>query len=284
MHQRLRRLFIPWLLLLCACGGSTSTSSSRAPDNDPDTPPVTPQPTPEPGSPETVIKALALYTQSLDDLYSDTDLRIQHLFNVTNDILQTSGLDFEIELVHLERVDYPDGFGMTTALDHITQVQHTAFSNVRALRDQVAADVVILFRPYANDGYCGYAWIGGYQSNGDFSNPVEPDYAYSAVAADCSDYTLVHELGHNMGLTHSRRENPNGGSLPYGTGYGVDNDFVTIMATASEFNAIQIPRLSSPALECNAQACGVVSSNPTAGADAVQALTISKDQIAAYRD
>ena len=56
------------------------------------------------------------------------------------------------------------------------------------------------------------------------------------------------------------------------------------MATASEFNAIQIPRLSSPALECNAQACGVVSSNPTAGADAVGALTISKDQIAAYRD
>ncbi|MCZ6852875.1 MAG: M12 family metallo-peptidase, partial [Gammaproteobacteria bacterium] len=258
------------------------------PDSDPDTPPVTPlptpTPTPDPATSETIIKALAIYTQSLNDIYSDTDLRIQHLFNVTNDILQTSGLDLEIELIHLEQVDYPDGFGMTTALDHITQVQHTAFSNVRVLRDQLAADLVVLFRPYANDGYCGYAWIGGYQTDGNFSNPVEPDYAYSAVAADCSDYTLVHEIGHNMGLAHSRREAPNGGSLPYGTGYGVANDFVTIMATASEFNAIQLPRLSSPALLCNAQACGVVSSNPTAGADAVQALTISKDQIADYRD
>lgn len=269
--------------MLCACGGSSSSSSSAAPpESGNENPQVTPS-TPPPTA-QTAIKALALYTQSLNGVYSDTDLRIQHLFNVTNDVLQTSGLDIEIELVHLEQVDYPDGFDITRALEDLTGAQHPAFSNVRALRDQVAADVVVLFRPYANDGYCGYAWIGGYQTDGDFSHPAEPDYAYSAVAANCSDYTLLHELGHNMGLAHSRREAPDGGSLSYGAGFGVDNDFVTIMATASEFNAVQLPRLSSPRLKCNAQACGVASSNPAAGADAVQALTISKDQIASYRD
>ena len=243
-----------------------------------------PPPAPEPPSAETVVKALVFYTESLNSLYEDTDLRIQHLFNVTNDILQNSGLDIEIEPVHLEQVDYPDGFEITTALDDITDAQHPAFSNVRVLRDQVAADIVVLFRPYANDGYCGYAWIGGYGTDGDFSHPAEPSYAYSAVAANCSDYTLLHELGHNLGLAHSRREAPDGGSLNYGTGFGVDNDFVTIMATASEFNAVQVPRLSSPLLLCNAQACGVASSDLTQGADAVQAINISKDQVSAYRE
>ncbi len=283
MPLLLRTLFIACLLILSACGGSSSSSSSsEPPDTGTNNPPITPPPPPPP--PETVVHALALYTESLNAIYSDTDLRIQHLFNVTNDVLQTSGVDIEIEMVHLEQVDYPDGLGMITALDDVTTAQHVAFANVSTLRDQVAADIVILFRPYANDGYCGYAWIGGYGTDGDFTHPAEPDFAYSAVAADCSDYTLVHELGHNMGLAHSRREDPDGGSLPYGAGFGVDNDFVTIMATASEFNAVQLPRLSSLAIECNGQACGVSATNPTAGADAVQALDISKDQIAAYRE
>ena len=283
MPRLSKALFIPFLLLLYACGGSSgSSSSSVPPDTGTNNPPITPQPPPP--LPETIVKALAVYTESLNALYADPDLRIQHLFNVTNDVLQTSGVDIEIEMVHLEQVDYPDGFGMTTALDDLTTAQHSAFADVGALRNQVAADVVVLFRPYANDGYCGFAWIGGYGTDGDFSHPAEPDFAYSVVSANCSDYTMVHELGHNMGLAHSRREDPNGGSLSYGAGFGVDNDFVTIMATASAFNAVQLPRLSSTAIECNAQACGISSMNSTAGADAVQALDISKDQIAGYRD
>ena len=103
--------------MLCACGGSSSSSSSVPPESGNANPQVAP-PTPPP-TPETVIKALALYTQSLNSLYSDVDLRIQHLFNVTNDVLQTSGLDIEIALVHLEQVDYPDGFDITTALARI---------------------------------------------------------------------------------------------------------------------------------------------------------------------
>jgi hypothetical protein len=216
-------------------------------------------------------------------LYPDPDLRIQHLFNVANEVLATSGVDLELEIAHLERVDYPDGPGAVEALDAVTLATAPAFTSVATLRDNMAADVVVLFRPYATDGLCGYAWIGGYQTAGDFSNPAEQDFAYSTVAANCSDYTLLHELGHNLGLAHSRREDPQGGSLHYGAGHGSVNDFVTIMATPSEFNAAQLPLLANPALTCNDSPCGIPGADAVNGADAVEAISISKDQVAGYR-
>ena len=69
-------------------------------------------------------------------------------------------------------------------LQDLTFARHAAFADTATLRDDVEADLVTLIRPYANDGLCGYAWIGGYGTGGDFGNPAEADYAYS-VAGSC---------------------------------------------------------------------------------------------------
>jgi len=231
----------------------------------------------------TRIQVLALFSPGVETLYADPDLRIQHLFAVSNQILDDSGVALRVEPVHVERIDYGDGYDIESALDHLTFADVPALAAVPALRDEHAADLVVLFRPYANDGRCGYAWVGGYQTGGDFSHPAEDDFGYAVVAADCSDYVLLHELGHNLGLAHSRRENPEGGSLPWGTGHGMPNDFVTVMASPGEFNAVRLPRLSSPDLDCRGSPCGVARSDPEAGADAVRALARAQDQVAAYR-
>jgi hypothetical protein len=94
---------------------------------------------------------------------------------------------------------------------------------------------------------------------------------------------LLHELGHNLGLVHSRRENPDGGSLPYGAGHGVDNGFVTIMASPGAFNAIRLPRLASPSLGCQGQPCGVHHEDSERGADAVRAIERAMEQVSRYR-
>jgi len=258
----------------CGGGGSTATDTGSGASADPaflEAPA------------NTRIQVLALFSPGVEAHYPDADLRIQHLFAVSNQILHDSGVTLTLEPAHVERVAYGDGYDAETALDHLTFASVPALAGVPALRDGRAADLVVLFRPYANDGRCGFAWVGGYGTGGDFSHPAEDDFGYAVVAADCSDYVLLHELGHNLGLAHSRRENPEGGSLPWGTGHGVPNDFVTVMASPGEFNAPRLPRLSSPALDCRGQPCGVPASDGAAGADAVRALRRAQHQVAAYR-
>ena len=301
--QRLMRVILSLIVcLLCsACGGggggsngsaAPSTASATATGSGSNTgtnTTSTPSNTPAPTAPQitntsvTQITLLTLYTQGVVDQFGDAQLRINHLVSVANNIAADSGVGLQFVVAHAGFVDYPDGLPITQALDDVTYAQHSSFAQVTQLRDSHKADLVVLLRPYANDGRCGYAWIGGFQTEGDFSNPAEEDFAYSVVSSNCSDYTLLHELGHNLGLAHSRREDPEGGTFVYATGYGVDNDFVTLMASPNEFNAVRLPKFSSPNLDCNGQPCGIAH-NLANGTDAVQALRITKDQVAAYRE
>lgn len=285
-----RLILLSLTMLVAACGGGGG-GSSAAPAQTATTPNASDGPNaddnsnPAPQLPPAAaveVKLLALYTAGVAAQYSDPVLRIQHVTNVANDVVSNSGADLQFTLAASQQIDYPDGLTMEQALEDLTHNQHAAFTQVSSLRDSYQADVVVLLRPYANDGRCGLAWVGGYQQNGDFSHPAEADFAFSVVASNCSDYTLLHELGHNLGLAHSRREDPDGGTYPYAVGYGEDNAFATIMATGSEFNAPRLPLLSSPAPLCQGQPCGIAFDQPQ-GADAVQTLAVSARQVAEYR-
>lgn len=236
---------------------------------------------------KTSIDLLILYTEGTATRYGgDPSTRFHHLVNVANQTYIDSGVDLELDIVHTQQVDYSDNIDTDTALREMTRGD-SAFDNVEALRQQYGADMVVLFRPYhRNQGGCGLAWVGGAGSEGDMSRASDKRYAYSQVAVStCPDYTLVHELGHNMGLRHSRESDSEGGTFSYALGHGEYGSFSTVMAYQSSFNADywsgKIYKFSNPNKLCKGSPCGVDRSLPN-GADAAYTLNITASQIASF--
>lgn len=267
---------------LSACGGGGGgETTDTIPSSGSGTPQTVPPPTTQ--AARISIDVLALVSASVAQQYADPALRVRHLFAVANDVLESADVALEFNVARIETVTYPDGPDAPTALDDLTFGDDPSLNGVAALRTASHADLVVLIRPYANDGYCGYAWTGGLGTHGDLSAPANADFGYAIAASDCSDYVLLHEFGHNLGLVHSRRESPQGGSLSYGAGYGRDNDFVTIMASPTMFNAVQLPVLSDPQRNCDGTPCGVDHSDALNGADSARALRLTMGQVATYR-
>jgi len=229
-------------------------------------------------SAETInVDALVLYSTGVERKYNgDEQTRIDHLIATTNKIYQDSGLDIQLNPVKVMHYDLDDE---KESLDVLKDVQSD--EAVKDIMDEVGADEVIIYRPYVNDGVCGVAYQNNVLGDPDRAEYAK-DYTYAHVSIDCSDYVTAHEVGHNMGLGHSAKQE-SVGAYTYARGHGVENNFVTVMAYQSAYNGEKIYKFSSPKLECNGLPCGVPEGEENE-ADAVKALIKTVPILASFRE
>lgn len=243
---------------------------------------VVPRPMGAVEPPPETADVLFLYTPDVTQRYgSGVSARIDQMVAVANDAFRRSEAGVRLRAVHAVELAYGMAADSGTALDDVT-MNRGVFAGVESLRAQVGADLVVLLRPYVGDGICGVAWVGGYHSGGNLVSSQR--WAYSHVSVDCSDYVLGHEVGHNFGLSHSRRQDGEGGTYPWSLGHGVNGTFVTMMAYGSAFGgAPKVQVFSTPALTCAGVPCGVDRQSPHTGADAADSLRRVASQVASYQ-
>jgi hypothetical protein len=200
---------------------------------------------------------------------------IQNLIDQSNQVLSNSAISTQFNVVHTEIVTYPDDNSMQEALEDLTN-NVDVFSHVEDLRTVHGADQVTLLRQYVDEG-CGMAWV---------LNSSSPRSAYAVVHVGnktdgsgyyCSDFTYVHEIGHNLGCAHDRANASVTGRYEYSYGYQSPTaTFRTVMAYNCLGDCPQLPYFSNPDLQYNGESLGVLH---TAGNSADNARTINQTRV-----
>lgn len=186
------------------------------------------------------VDLLVLYdTHSKNYFGGDPQTAMINWVNQMNAAYRDSQVDIQLRLVGVRQNEQP-GADMGVVLGNLR-----TNSAIIALRDQLGADFVSQLH---QTGACGLGYVA-----------VDKNWTWNVVGPNCGPMVMAHELGHNMGLNHSRRQGDTGGArYRYGVGYGVDSSFVDIMAYSQSFN--NAPRqnvFSNPNLICKGLPCGV---------------------------
>jgi hypothetical protein len=235
---------------------------------------------------EAQIETAFLYGDEVLDYYGsviDIEAQLSHMLNVANNAYSDSGLNISLQKSALLYVGDDRAITNNELLDRVA-ARSSPFSNVDALLERQPDIIVHLSILTFEDTNGGVAWINGFWNDGviDFEGMASYGTNTAVVDMDNTALTLVHEVGHIMGLDHSRRQvqGSHFSSFPWALGYGEDAEFVTIMSYADFYAyAPSLGLFSSPLLSCSENSsCGRSQNDSIDGADAVSALRSSAFQ------
>ncbi|NMP16383.1 zinc-dependent metalloprotease family protein [Thalassotalea sp. Y01] len=231
--------------------------------------------------PESEIAILMVYTDEVENYFSgQQDLHFSHLIEVANQTFSNSKVDIKLTLAASHKLSYQFDGDLQTALRDVTYNDLQQREKLEQIRYETAADLVFFIIGRRTSNVTGYAWVNG--EYGVISEDIRS--MYSVMHVNASDYVFAHEIGHNLGLRHSRMQWPyEGSTFDFALGHGVDKRFITVMAYNSDFKTSnRLAIFSNPELSCLGYPCGVDQSDQQHGADASFALNVIRDDVAQF--
>jgi hypothetical protein len=228
-----------------------------------------------------VVDILAVYNAKVASVYAgDPTARIDQIFAVANKALTDSNVDVQFRVSGYRQIGFPDTASLNTLLND-AGAQSGVFAGLQQIRTDTGSDLIAIFTSDSGGDLCGLASLGGFPTQGLMSR--KEHISANIIEFDaCNDLTMVHEVGHNMGLGHSFKQNETG-TFNWSRGHGVVGSFSTLMGYADEFSVdSEQPYFSSPDVSlCSGSPCGIAVGN-TAEADSARSLQAVRFQVANY--
>lgn len=199
---------------------------------------------------------------SKQQLGNQPETAIRSWIDQVNMAMQNSQVDVQVRYVGSFEYEIA-GADMGAVLGNLRTNSYVAQK-----RNELGADYVTMID---NTGNCGVGYVA-----------VDKNWAFNVVGPKCGALTMAHELGHTMGLNHSRRQGDTSGArYAYGLGYGVDNSFATIMTYNWLFNAPKVAKYSNPNIQCNGLPCGIPEGRSDS-ADAAKAINNVRTEMGGF--
>ena len=255
------------------------------------------------------IDLLIAYTEAAriyaESQFSSIGVLISQSLNIAQQVIDNSNLAMDIRLVHFYETNYDDDDSSVSATDHLRRFTRGPnnqlnfcqqgdqdcdeaewdgyMEEVHDLRNQYGADLVALYASNPNTG--GIAWLLN-----SVSGRQDIGFSVNRVQQVADNETLIHELGHNMGLAHSRTQSSNpasvtGGLFEFSTGHQYDSGsstYATAMAYSEE-GISRAPVFSSPDVVFNDGITGTDTRENGGPSNSVKSLNLIKRTIANYR-
>ena len=200
---------------------------------------------------KTTIDVMVLYTRKVASKYVDVERDlIAHSFEEANASFRNSGIgNIALRLAHSQQMDYAE-----TDKDHFNHLYRMvdgigAFENVRALRNEWRADVVVLIVDDASG--CGLATRVA----------ADAEEAFAVVHHACAAlmYSIPHEVGHIIGARHDAALDQTTSPYPYGHGYVSGTKWRDIMSYNASCNGCpRLPIWSNPTITIKGEPAGTV--------------------------